>query len=424
MQDIRVALRHFRKSPGFAITVVLTIALGIGANTAIFTLVHAILMKSLPVGDPKTLYRVGDLDDCCIDGGFLNDKGDFDLFSYDLYKHFIATTPEFERLAAMQAGQDLMSLRHGAEQAKPERSEYVSGNYFTTFGITAFAGRMLTDADDTAGATPVAVLSYQTWQSDFGADSSMVGATIYLQSKPVTVVGIAPPGFYGDRVTSDPAAIWIPLALEPVIDGANANLHVPDSNWLYVIGRIKPGVSPQALQAKMSTSLRQWLSTQPRYTENGGSTIIPKQHVVITPRGRHSEPANRNRQGALSAHGHLRAGAAGGLRQRGQLVARAGRNPQSGDIHPDGARGGAQASGAPDAHRKRSAGVHGRPGWLGDSLCGNADDPRPGIPRISKPSHPCQPVAARPRLCLSPVAGYRHRLRHRPGLDHLPLRPG
>jgi predicted permease len=285
MQDIRVALRHFRKSPGFAITVVLTIALGIGANTAIFTLVHAILMKSLPVGDPKTLYRVGDLDDCCVNGGFISDTGDFDLFSYELYKHFIATTPEFASLAAMQSGQDIMSLRRGAEPAKSERSEYVSGNYFTTFGIGAFAGRTLTDADDTAGSPPVAVLSYQAWQSDFAADPRMLGATIYLQSKPVTIVGIAPPGFYGDRVTSDPPAIWVPLSMEPLIDGANANLHVPDSNWLYVIGRIKPGVSPQTLQAKMSTSLRQWLSTQPSYTHNGGSTIIPKQHVVITPGG-------------------------------------------------------------------------------------------------------------------------------------------
>ena len=285
MQDIRVALRHFRKSPGFAITVVLTIALGIGANTAIFTLVHAILMKSLPVGDPKTLYRVGDLDDCCVNGGFLNDKGDFDLFSYDLYKHFRDTTPEFERLAAMQSGSDTMTVRRGSEQARSERSEYVSGNYFTTFGIAPFAGRMLTDADDTAGSAPVAVLSYQAWQSDFGADPSILGVTIYLQSKPLTVVGIAPPGFYGDRISSDPPAIWVPLAMEPVIDGANANLNVPDSNWLYVIGRIKPGVSPQMLQAKMSTSLRQWLSTQPRYTENGGSTLIPKQHVVITPGG-------------------------------------------------------------------------------------------------------------------------------------------
>ena len=118
MQDIVVAFRQFSKSPGYAITVVLTLALGIGANTAIFTLVHAVLMKSLPVADPKTLYRVGDLDDCCVNGGFENDNGDFDLYSFELYKHLQETTPEFERLAAMQSGGNRMTTRRGSEPAK------------------------------------------------------------------------------------------------------------------------------------------------------------------------------------------------------------------------------------------------------------------------------------------------------------------
>src|SRR6202048_5380562 len=100
MRDIVVAFRQFSKSPGYAITVVLTLALGIGANTAIFTLVHATLMRSLPVTDPKSLYRIGDLDDCCVNGGFINDNGDFDMFSYDLYQHFQDSTPEFDQLPA------------------------------------------------------------------------------------------------------------------------------------------------------------------------------------------------------------------------------------------------------------------------------------------------------------------------------------
>src|SRR5271167_2785424 len=104
MHDIRIALRQLRKSPGFGLTVILTIALGIGANTAIFTLVHAVLMKSLPVADPRTLYRIGDTDDCCVNGGFMNDDGDFDLFSFELYRQFRDTMPEFEQLAAMQSG--------------------------------------------------------------------------------------------------------------------------------------------------------------------------------------------------------------------------------------------------------------------------------------------------------------------------------
>ena len=285
MQDVVVALRQFYKSPGFAITVVLTMALGIGANTAIFTLVHAVLMKSLPVADPKTLFRVGDKDDCCVNGGFINDNGDFDIFSYELYKHFQETTPEFEQLAAMQSGGESVSARRSSEPAKSERSQFVSGNFFTTFGIGPFAGRVLTDADDTPGAAPAVVMSYQAWQSEYGGDPSVVGSTFYLQGKPMTIVGIAPPGFFGDRIRSSPPALWIPLAAEPLLLGKTSILHVPQSNWLYVLGRVKPGVNTEALQGKMSATLRQWLSTQPDYTVNGRSTLIPKQHVVITPGG-------------------------------------------------------------------------------------------------------------------------------------------
>ena len=285
MHDIRVAFRQFCKSPGFALTVILTIALGIGVNTAIFTLVHAVLIQSLPVVDPKTLYRVGDIDDCCVSSGYMNDDGDFDLFSYDLYQHFRQTTPEFEELAAMQSGYEPMSVRRGSEPAKSEVGEYVSGNYFSTFGIGAFAGRMLTPADDTPGAAPAVVMNYQTWRSDYGSDPSLIGSTVYIQSQPMTLVGIAPPGFFGDRIRPNPPAVWVPLAAEPMIEGKNTLLHVTESNWLYALGRIKPGVSAGSLQAKMSNNLRLWLATQDAYTRNGGSTEIPKQHVVITPGG-------------------------------------------------------------------------------------------------------------------------------------------
>src|SRR6478752_72743 len=135
MYDLKLALRQFRKSPGFAATVILTISLGIGANTAIFTLVHAILLQSLPVVNPATLYRVGDLDDCCVNGGYINDNGDFDIFSYDLYRHFQDTTPEFEQLAAFQSGHNSVNVRTGPAPAKAEIAEYVSGNYFSTFGL-------------------------------------------------------------------------------------------------------------------------------------------------------------------------------------------------------------------------------------------------------------------------------------------------
>jgi predicted permease len=285
MTDIRFALRQFAKAPGFAATVILTIALGIGANTAIFTLVHAILLRSLPVANPASLYRVGDLDDCCVNGGFINDNGDFDLFSYDLYREFQNNTPEFEELAAFQSGQNLMNVRVGNNLAKSERTEYVSGNYFSTFGIGAYNGRMLQPSDDVPGAAPVAVLSYAAWQSAHAADPNVVGSTFHIQSHPVTIVGIAPPGFFGDRINDNPPALWIPLNAEPVLEGETTLLKVAESNWLYVLGRVKPGVAPKALEAKISNTLRQWLATQPTYTLNGSDKEIPKQHVVLTAGG-------------------------------------------------------------------------------------------------------------------------------------------
>lgn len=285
MSNLKFALRQFQKSPGFAATVILTIALGIGANTAIFTLVHAILLQSLPVQSPSSLYRIGDLDDCCVNGGYENDNGDFDLFSYDLYRQFQGTTPEFEQLAAVQSGQNMMNVRVGDTTAKSERTEYVSGNYFTTFGLGAYAGRLLQASDDGPGAAPVAVLSYAAWKAVHAGDRNVVGETFFVQSHPVTVVGIAPPGFFGDRVDDTPPALWIPLNAEPILEGQTSILKQPGSNWLYVLGRLKPGVSTTALQSKISATLRQWLATQPIYTSNGGDKEIPKQHVIIVPAG-------------------------------------------------------------------------------------------------------------------------------------------
>jgi len=285
MQDLRLALRQLLKSPSFTLTVVLTIALGIGANTAIFTLVHAILLKSLPVTDPNTLFRIGDKDDCCVNGGFLDDDGDFDLFSYELYKHLRDTSPEFEQLAAMQSGENMMTVRRGSEPAKSLRSQYVSGNFFTTFGIGPFIGRVLSMNDDRPSAPPAVVLSYRAWQAEYGGDPSIVGSTLYVQTEPMTVVGIAPPGFFGDRLRPSPPALWIPLSSEPLIHHDNSLLPLKESNWLYAVGRLKTSTPIHPLEQKISNNLRIFLSTVDQYTRNGGTTVIPKQHVVLTPAG-------------------------------------------------------------------------------------------------------------------------------------------
>jgi predicted permease len=285
LQDLRIALRQLRKSPGFAITAVLTLALGIGANTSIFTLVQSILLRSLPVADPSHLYRIGDRNDCCYYDGFENEDGDFDLFSYDLYLHFKQSAAEFEELAAVEAGGANFSVRSGSVPAKPLRAEYVSGNYFDTLGVGAFAGRPLHEDDDQPGAAPAVVLSYQAWQTDFAGDPGIVGSTMYVETHPFTVAGVAPPGFFGDRVIPFPPDLWMPLASEPLIEGANSSLLQKDTDWLYALGRVRPGVNTIALQTKLSAALRQWMHTRPTYTEHGRAALIPRQHVVLAPAG-------------------------------------------------------------------------------------------------------------------------------------------
>jgi predicted permease len=288
LQDIRYALRQLRKSPGFTFTAVLTLALGIGANTAIFTLVQSILLRSLPVANPGQLYRIGDNDDCCVEGGFpggASDNGDFTIFSFDLYQYLKASTGEFEKLAAVQSSVWTWSVRRGGGESKPLRSEFVSGNYFETLGIQPFAGRLFVDSDDQPDAAPATVISFRAWQGEYASDPSIVGSTIFVQTKPFTVIGVTPPGFYGDRVTDNPPDFWFPLNTEPYVRAESSILHHAESHWLYPIGRVRPGTNIIALQSHISNELRQWLATRPVLTADGGAAIIPKMHVVLTPAG-------------------------------------------------------------------------------------------------------------------------------------------
>jgi macrolide transport system ATP-binding/permease protein len=160
LQDLGYAFRQLRKTPGFTITVLLTLALGIGANSAIFTLVNAILLHNLPVVDPHTLLRIGDNDDCCVNSGW-NDKGDYTLFSTDTYYMFKKSLPEFEELAAMESGYAWrpITVRRAGPQtvAKSVMATFVSGNYFRVFGLSPAAGRLFMDADDQKGAPITAV---------------------------------------------------------------------------------------------------------------------------------------------------------------------------------------------------------------------------------------------------------------------------
>lgn len=303
IQDLRYALRQLRKTPGFTITVMLTLALGIGANAAIFTLVNSMLLQNLPVVDPETLVRLGDESDCCVSSG-TRDDGKYSLFPTETYKYFKKNAPEFEELAAMQAGfvpRPITVRRDGSQtDASSVIGEFVSGNYFRMFGLQPSAGRLLTDSDDMEGAPLTAVMSYQTWQRDYASDTSVLGSTFWVNTKPVTVVGIVPEGFYGDRMSTNPPDFYLPIEEMPVL--ANAPyVHNPDARWLYMIGRVKPGVAMGALQEKINALLRQAFAERQEYSSEEGKVLLSKVHVVLTPGGE----GIQDMQEQYSSHLHL-----------------------------------------------------------------------------------------------------------------------
>jgi predicted permease len=281
--DTRHALRRLRHAPAFTITTVLTLALGIGATTSIFTLVHAVLLKSLPVTNPAELYRLGKVTTCCYQGGYSMDK-EFSMVSYDLYKYLRDNTRGFAELAAVPSLVQLFGVRRSgnSEAAQSFPGEFVSGNYFTMFGIGAFAGRALTPQDDHLGAPPVAVMSYRLWQQRYGSDPSVIGGVFNLDNKPFTVVGITPPGFFGDTLRSTPPDFFLPLNSEPYIE-VDADLDKYNTHWLDLIGRIQPGANPASIEAQMRVELKQWLRLHWGEMDANERAKFPEQTLFLTP---------------------------------------------------------------------------------------------------------------------------------------------
>jgi putative ABC transport system permease protein len=289
LADLRDALRQLRKAPGFAATAIITLALGIGATTAIFTLVNQVMLKSLPVVKPEELWRIGDKLRCCNWGGYTQgDDQDFSLFSWEAYKHFRANTAEFSDLAALQAGNAPLGVRRAGSQAPVDtrNGEYVSGNFFRTFGIHPWIGRLMIDSDDQEGAPPVAVMSYHIWQTKYGSDPSVVGATYQINGHPFTLIGVAPPGFYGAKLAGwGMPDFWLPLTAEILIDGATSRLKRPNGNFLDIIGRIRPGVDPKLLDAKLKVELHEWLASHVSDMEPSEKQLWQQQTLHLTPGG-------------------------------------------------------------------------------------------------------------------------------------------
>src|SRR5215510_14333224 len=287
LSNLRYTFRQFRQSPVFTTAAIFTLALGIGGTTAIFTLIHAVMLRSLPVGDPARLYRVGDGDDCCVEGGPQDRWG---MYSYPLFERLKAEMSEFEEVTAFQAGSWQLSVRReGMETAaRPLRSELVTGNYFSVLGVGSFGGRVFTLDDDKPSAPPVVVLSHHAWQTTYGSDPSIVGSTFMISGHPFTVIGVAPPGFYGETLRSDPPEIWLPVHQEPLISGQANLLTQPISAWLRVIGRLRPGASINGMAPSLTGVLRQWMQHDSRYPANWMPDVmrmLPKQVISVVPAG-------------------------------------------------------------------------------------------------------------------------------------------
>jgi putative ABC transport system permease protein len=301
VRDTHYALRQLRKSPGFTLTAVLTLALGIGATTAIFTLVQQVMLQSLPVFRPDQLWRIGDQPHCCNWAGYSQDSdggaGDWTLFPWEAYRLFRANTTGFHDLAALQAGNMALAVRRAGASGPPDTAngQFVSGNFFETLGVSAWRGRLIGDADDQEGAAPIAVLSFRAWQEKYGADPSVVGSTYQFNGHAFTIIGVAPARFIGAKVVSwGMPEIWMPLTAEPLLLGTASQLKNARVDWLDLIGRIRPGTNPQALQAQLQSELHGWLASHLADMSPQEKVVWQKQSLRVSPGGAGFSQMQRN----------------------------------------------------------------------------------------------------------------------------------
>jgi macrolide transport system ATP-binding/permease protein len=286
VKDVQYTCRALRKSPGFTVTAVLSLAVGIGANAAIFSIINAVLLKSLPVRDPQGLLVLGPAHGSGSQSG-MPANGLFSLFSYDLYKH-LQNTHAFGELCAVQSTTEtgLSVRRQNSDRPELAQARLVSGNYFDVLGVEAALGRAIHPDDDSASAAPVAVVSFRYWKGTLGATSSVIGSTIYVGRTSFTIIGVAPPSFYGETLRPDPPDLWLPLSADRELNEQRALIDEPTEHWLYLIGRLSSGISATQAQGRLTAALRNWLLTRsaPGVSAEDRATMM-RAHVELTPGG-------------------------------------------------------------------------------------------------------------------------------------------
>lgn len=285
LTDLRYATRMLVRSPGLAAVAVMSLALGIGANAAIFSLLNAVMLRDLPVQDPGRLVLLGQ----ARSAGSTDDFAETELYSYSFYREMRQKNQVFSDVSAMLSifFGGMHGTVDGSTSLEPMNVQLVSGTYFPTLGVKPILGRAFTEAEDEpAGGHPVAVMSYFWWQHRFARDPSIVGKTVTLGSTVYTIAGVTPQEFFGTTVGQRPD-LWVPLSMEKQISPGWNGL---DNKWfesLYILGRLKPGVTVDEASANVNLLARQI------WQEYAGSALSKQQqqdlehaHIILTPASR------------------------------------------------------------------------------------------------------------------------------------------
>jgi predicted permease len=290
IQDLRYGLRQLRRNPGFAAVAVITLALGIGANTAIFSVVNAVLLRSMPVRKPGELVLLYARSGTGRHSGGPV-VGRWNLVSYDAFQYFARNGRSFQGLAAFRSGTDAVEVRwpgvasHG--QAERAVSHLVSGNYLDVMGVSSLSGRVLEPSDDAQSARPVAVISYDYWVRRLNRNPQTVGRSVDLNGTSFTIVGVAPPEFFGERMYDRPPDFWVPLTFQPQITQRKSYLTRQDEYWLNFIGRLKPGITLAQAQAALDVQLREFLVAQAgARPSKRDQEAIKQAYIELSPGGR------------------------------------------------------------------------------------------------------------------------------------------
>jgi putative ABC transport system permease protein len=247
MQDLRLAIRALRATPIVTAVAILSLALGIGANTAIFSLVNSLLLRTLPIVEPQRLVAIS--------SGTSINQGNTPAWTYAVWDQIRQRTQMFDGALAWSQGvgsTTRFNLAQGGE-TEPVEGLFASGDFFTTLGVTALLGRTFTAADDVRGGGPdgpVAVISYGMWQRRFGGAATVVGTALLVERVPFTIIGVMPPEFFGTEVgrTFDVA---LPIGTEALVHGKDSAIDNGASYWLWIMVRLKPGQSLEAATATL-----------------------------------------------------------------------------------------------------------------------------------------------------------------------------